>query len=121
MKPTCMRLARAVPRGHVFAVDIEPEMVSFLDARARKEGLSNLTSMTGEPNDPRLPVAVDLILMVDVYHHLSDRVGYLRTLRPLLKPGGRIAIIDHIDTPDGNLKNGRAAPRRLKDEIRSAG
>jgi cyclopropane fatty-acyl-phospholipid synthase-like methyltransferase len=116
-----VRLARAVPKGHVFAVDVEPEMVRFLDARGKKEGLTNLTSIAGEADDPKLPEAVDVIVLVDVYHHLSDLVGYLRSLRRALKPGGRVAIIDHIDTPDGSLKNGRLAPRRIKEELRSAG
>ncbi|MBI2319293.1 MAG: class I SAM-dependent methyltransferase [Betaproteobacteria bacterium] len=116
-----VRLARAVPKGRVFGVDIEPEMVRFLAERGKKEGLGNLTSIAGAPDDPKLPEAVDVMVLVDAYHHLSDRVGYLSKLRRYLRPGGRVAIIDHIDTPGGTLRSKRIAPRRIKDELRRAG
>ncbi len=66
-----VRLARAVPKGHVYGVDIEPDMARYLTERARHEGLNNLTAVVGEPADPKLPEPVDLVLVVDTYHHIS--------------------------------------------------
>lgn len=117
-----VRLAHAVPKGHVFGVDIEPDMVKFLAERAKKEKLGNVVAMAGAPDDPRLPQKVDLVIMVDVLHHIDDRARYLARLLSYLKPGGRIAIIDfRLDSPDGPPKNERLAPEKVKAEFRSAG
>lgn len=116
------RLANMVPKGRVYGVDTEPDMVKYLAERAKREGLKNITAVTGAPGDPRLPEKVDLIIMVDVFHHVEDRGRYFRRLRDSLKPGGRIAIIDfRMDSPDGPPKSARIAPERVKTELKGAG
>jgi len=87
-------LARAVPGGRVFAIDVEPSMVEYVTQRARREGLSNIDVVLSSADDPKLPAPVDLILIVDTYHHVTDRTAYFRRLAGVLKPSGRIAIID---------------------------
>ena len=72
-----VRLAKTVSDGRVWGIDIEPNMVAFLNERARKEGLDNLFSVLGSAGDPLLPEKVDLILIVDTYHHLGNRSQYL--------------------------------------------
>src|SRR5512140_137700 len=89
-----VRLAHMTPKGRVYAVDIEPDMVKYLGERAQKSGLSNLTPVLAKPDDPQLPSKVDLALMVDVYHHIGAREAYFRKLATMLKPGGTVAIID---------------------------
>lgn len=117
-----MRLANMLPKGEVFAVDTEPDMVKYLGERAKREGLKNVTPVSGKPDDPRLPQKIDLALMVDVYHHIGDRVGYFRKLSTYLKPGARVAIIDfRMDSPDGPPKAARIPPERIKSELKSAG
>jgi len=116
------RFANMAPKGRVYGVDTEPDMVKYLADRAKREGLKNLTAVTGAPSDPRLPEKVDLIIMVDVFHHVEDRDRYFRRLRDSLKPGGRIAIIDfRMDSPDGPPKSARIAPDRVKTELKGAG
>jgi len=116
------RFANMVPKGRVYGVDTEPDMVKYLAERAKREGLKNITAVKGAPGDPRLPEKVDLIIMVDVYHHVGDRDRYFRRLRDSLRPGGRIAIIDfRMDSPDGPPKNVRIAPERVKTEMKGAG
>jgi ubiquinone/menaquinone biosynthesis C-methylase UbiE len=117
-----VRFANMVPKGRVYGVDTEPDMVKYLAARAKREGLHNITAVTGAPDDPRLPEKADLILMVDVFHHIEDRERYFRKLRASLKPGGRVAIIDfRKDSPDGPPKSARIAPDRVKTELKGAG
>jgi cyclopropane fatty-acyl-phospholipid synthase-like methyltransferase len=117
-----MRFAHMLPKGHVYGVDIEPDMVKYLAERAKKDGLANLTSVAGARDDPRLPAKVDLIFMVDVYHHIGNRDTYLRKLRASLKPGGRIAIIDfRMDSKDGPPQSARIAPDPVKAEFNRAG
>ncbi len=116
------RLAKAVPAGRVYAADAEPDMVKFLGERARREGLSNLTAIPAAANGPGLPSAVDLVLLVDVYHHLSARSEYFSRLRSSLKPGGRVAIVDFsLDSPAGPPRSERIAPERVKAEMLAAG
>ena len=116
------RLANMLPRGRVYAVDIEPDMVRYLEARAKREGLRNVVALKGEPDDPRLPEKVDLVLVVDVYHHIEDRTPYFRRLRAMLRPGGRVAIIDFKpDAPQGPPRAARIAPQAVKAEMQAAG
>jgi len=116
------RLAHMVPRGRVYGVDTEPDMVKYLADRAVREGLKNITAVRATAGEARLPVKADLILMVDVYHHITDREGYFRKLRDSLKPGGRIAIIDfRMDAKDGPPKSARITPEQVKSELRRAG
>lgn len=89
-----VRLARALPRGRVYAVDASADMVKYLEERARREGLGHVTVLRAGARSANLPAPVDLALLVDVYHHIEERVDYFRSLRASLSPGGRVAIID---------------------------
>jgi cyclopropane fatty-acyl-phospholipid synthase-like methyltransferase len=116
------RLANMLPKGRVYAVDIEPDMVRYLQARAKREGLPNVIALKGEPDDPRLPEKVDLILLVDVYHHIGDRTSYFRRLREALRSGGRVAIVDFkLDSPEGPPRAARVAPEAVIAEMKAAG
>ena len=116
------RLAHMVPQGRVLAVDAEPDMVKYLAARAKREGLKNMIAVAAKPDDPKLPQKADVALFVDVYHHIENRERYFRKLSESLKPDGRVAIIDfRMDSPDGPPKDARIAPERVKAELKSAG
>jgi cyclopropane fatty-acyl-phospholipid synthase-like methyltransferase len=117
-----VRFAHMLAKGRVYGVDLEPDMVKYLGERAKKENLANLTAIAGAPDDARLPAPVDLVILVDVYHHIGKRENYFRKLSASLKPGGRIAIIDfRLDSPAGPPKNMRIAPDRVKAELKQAG
>lgn len=117
-----VRLARAVPQGQVYGADIGADMVRFLNERAAKEKLANLSSHLAAEADPRLPAPVDLVLLVDTYHHIARRTAYFASLRKQLKPGGRVAIIDfRLDAPSGPPREHRIAPERVRSEMEKAG
>jgi len=117
-----MRFAHMLPQGRVYGVDIEPDMVKYLSVRAKREGLKNVTAVAGKPADPRLPEKADLVVLVDVYHHVEDRERYFRNLQKSLKPGGRVAVIDfRMDSPVGPPQSARIAPDRVKAELKRAG
>ncbi len=78
----------------VYGIDIESSMVTYLNQRAEREGLSNLSAVLALPDDPKIPAPVDLITVVDTYHHLEHRPEYFARLKSSLKPKGRVAIID---------------------------
>lgn len=92
-----VRLARRVgPTGHIFAEDIVPDYLERLGRRVAEEGLAGtVTVVRGEPHDPRLaPGSLDLALLVHMYHEVAQPYGLLWNLRPALRPGARVAVID---------------------------
>jgi len=117
-----MRLAHFVPQGRVYAVDLEPDMVKYLGERAAREGLGNLTAIAGAADDARLPEKVDLVLLVDVYHHIEQRESYFRKLAQSLKAGARVVIIDfNVKSKMGPPPAQRIAAKRVVTEMASAG
>jgi SAM-dependent methyltransferase len=117
-----VRLARALPQGRVYGVDIEADMARYLTERARREGLGNLTAVLGEPADPKIPEPVDLVLVVNTYHHISERTEYFRQVLGSLTPRGRVAIIDfRKGQPMGPPEQHRLAPAQVRQELEAAG
>ena len=117
-----VRLARAVPNGKVYGADVAPDMVKFLNDRAARENLANLSSHAAGDNGPNLPAQVDLALVVDTYHHIPRRSRYFEQLKAALRPGGRIAIIDfRLDSPTGPPVEHRIPPEQVKAEMERAG
>jgi ubiquinone/menaquinone biosynthesis C-methylase UbiE len=111
-----LRLARACPEGVVYAVDVEPRQLDALRSRMAELSLRNVVPVLGSYNDPHLPLRrVDALLIVDTYHHLSDRVAYLRRLRDFLRPGGRLAILEYRP---GDLPVGPPAHHKLPEGLR---
>src|SRR5688500_7291102 len=116
------RLANMLPRATVYAVDVEPAMVKYLGERAKREGLSNLKPLAASPGDAKLPARVDLVLLVDVYHHVEDRSQYFQKLAASLKPGGRVAVIDFkLDASQGPPRSSRVPPEQVAAELDKAG
>lgn len=98
-----IRLARRVqPTGRVYAQDIQQEMIGSIERRVAREGLNTIvTTVLGTASDPKLPSPVDVVLIVDAYHEMSDPVALLRNVRRYLKPGGRIGIVEATKTGYG--------------------
>lgn len=92
-----LRIARQVaPDGQVLAVDIQPEMLQMLRARAARDQIEVVRPILGEIDDPKLPEGeVDLVLMVDVYHEFSHPESMLWSIRRSLKPEGVVALLEY--------------------------
>jgi predicted methyltransferase len=117
-----VRLAHMVPKGRVYGLDTEPDMVKYLTDRAKRAGLNNLRAVQAKPGSPMLPEQADLVILVDVYHHIDNREQYFHQLQKSLKPGGRLAVIDfRLDSPEGPPKAARIAPEQVKAELQRAG
>jgi precorrin-6B methylase 2 len=88
--------ARVGPTGRVFANDVQPQMLNILARRLERARITNVTLVEGTLDDPKLPPAsVDLAIMVDVYHELSQPQAILRHLRESLTPDGRLVLLEY--------------------------
>ena len=91
-----MKLANRVgPTGLVYAEDIQREMIESINRRVNRTNLSNVETIIGTSNNPKIPTPVDAVLMVDVYGEVEDPMALLRNVIPQLKKGGRIGIVEH--------------------------
>ena len=95
-----VRAARRVTStGAVYAVDINPEALQYINRRIQKEQLHNVKTILGKPDKADLPAdRIDSVLLLKTYHEVAEPVALLRNLRPSLRPGARVGIIDR----DGN-------------------
>ena len=110
--------------GTVYAVDTEPNLVAHLRARAEQEHTPNVVPVLASADNPRLPLAsIDLILIVDTYHHIDARRAYFGRLRRSLTREGRVAIVDwhKHDLPVGPPASHKLAREQVVDEMRAAG
>ena len=90
------RLARPIsPNGMVYAVDIQPEMLDLLTNKLAAEKIFNVKPVLGTITDPKLPpAALDLVLMVDVYHEFDHPFEMVEGMCRALKPGGRMVFVE---------------------------
>ena len=95
--------------GAVLAEDINPLAIEAIGKRVVKEDLSNVRTVLGAPDDPRLPSgSVDAVLMLKVYHEIAHPAAFLQALKPALRAGAKVGIID---------KNGNGANHGLDHEV----
>ena len=117
-----VRLARAVPKGTVFAVDIERKMVEHIASRAKEQGLANVRSVVASETAANLSETVDLVLMVNSLHHIDARIPYMRSIGASLRDGGRIAIIEaRPEAEQGPPKHFRMSIAKIDEEMKTAG
>lgn len=119
-----IRIAKQHPRSKVLGVDVEPDMVAYIEKRAQHENLSNVKTVlipdSGEAFN--LPEAVDQILVIDTYHHIPDRPKYFKNLSSCLKPQGTLVIIDFkLDSPEGPPREHRIQPAQIQEELKGSG
>jgi SAM-dependent methyltransferase len=111
---------RVGPRGRVYAEDINASALRDCADRCRRGGFENVTTVVGEPSDPKLPAAaLDLIFIISSYHHFGDPVALMSKARESLKPGGRVAIVEWIRSADGSGEG--TSPEAMTEQMKRAG
>ncbi|MGB5236894.1 MAG: class I SAM-dependent methyltransferase [Flavobacteriaceae bacterium] len=93
-----MHLARAVGvRGKVYAVDLREDRLETLNENASQRDIYNITTIKGEPDDPKLPEGLlDLVVIMDTYHEMKEYMTILEHVKRSLKPNGRIVILEKL-------------------------
>lgn len=114
-----VRAARRVgTAGSVYAVDINPEAIQYIDRRVHKEQLSNVQTILSKPDDPLLPAhSVDAVLLLKTYHEVARPITLLRNLRAALCPDAKVGVIDR----NGNGEDHGVMEDVVVREAREAG
>jgi ubiquinone/menaquinone biosynthesis C-methylase UbiE len=109
---------RVGPTGAVLAEDINPLAIEYIGKRVAKENISNVRTVLGNPDDPRLPPeSVDAVVLLKVYHEIAHPVEFMKKLKPALHAGAKVGIIDK----NGNGANHGLDPKILEKEMDEAG
>jgi len=122
-----MLFADAVkPGGSVYAVDISPAFIDYIQETAKKRRVRNVTAVLSDGTDTQLPEAsVDLAYLSDVYHHFEHPAETLASIRKALKPQGRMVVIDYERipgrTPKARIEHVRVDKQTAIGEIEAAG
>lgn len=105
-----VRAAKRVgPSGLVYAIDINPAAISYINDRAKREHLENIRTIQGHEDDPLLPRnSVDSVLLLKTYHEVAQPMRLLQNLRHALRPGALVGIID---------RNGKGDDHGVDDKV----
>ncbi len=116
-------LAEAVGKnGLIYANDIDKEDLDYLDLRCERDGITNITIIKGKEKDPLLPENVlDMIFIVNSYHHFSSPIELLQNARPALKPSGTLVIIEGVPGRYGRGSTHATPKEDLISQAKEAG
>lgn len=116
------RIAKEYPKVTVYAVDVEPDMVKYVKKKAGENAVANVIALQTPSDELVLPEKVNLVLIVDTYHHIDHRINYFKKLQEKLLPRGRIAIIDYTpSSPMGPPAEHRISKEKVQSELKDAG
>jgi len=90
------RVAQRIPKGKIYAVEIQNDAIAYLKKKALEDKLANVEVIKGTEISPNLaPNSIDLAFMVDVYHELAHPVAYLAAVSKALKPDGKLLLMEY--------------------------
>ncbi len=93
---------RLTATGTIYAVDINPKSIEYINRRAQREHADNVRTILSSADDPQLPAnSIDAVLLLKTYHEISEPIALLKNLRRALRSGARVGIIDR----NGNGEN----------------
>jgi ubiquinone/menaquinone biosynthesis C-methylase UbiE len=109
-------------KGHIFANDINKESIEYLDLRCKRDKIDNITTILGKERDPLLPEdKMDMIFIVNTYHHITHPVEVLKNAWPALKSSGTLVIIDGVPGKYGGSSSHTTPKEELISQAKEAG
>ncbi|WP_240618449.1 class I SAM-dependent methyltransferase [Pedobacter yonginense] len=118
------RVAQRIPKGKIFAVEIQDDAIAYLKKKATDDRLANVQVIKGSEKAPNLPdQSIDLAFMVDVYHELEYPAEYLKSLKRALKPNGQLLLLEYKEEdPTVAIKpEHKMSVKQVKKEMQAAG
>jgi precorrin-6B methylase 2 len=118
------RIASLIPKGKVFAVDIQPEMLDIIKSLKKEKNISNVEPILATVNNPNLPLeSVDLAIMVDAYHEFEYPLEVMQGIVSALKPGGRVVLVEYRgENPFVMIKAlHKMSQKQVKKEMQAVG
>ncbi|MCX3264972.1 class I SAM-dependent methyltransferase [Pedobacter agri] len=118
------RVAQRIPKGKIYAVEIQDEAITFLKKKASDDRYTNVAMIKGNEQSPNLPAnSIDLAFMVDVYHELQYPAAYLTALKKALKPNGQLLLLEYkAEDPAVAIKpEHKMSVRQVKKELSANG
>ena len=103
------RFASMLPKGKVYAIDIEPEMIRYIHHKAMINDIKNIEAILAEPDDPKVPGDSDIVFICDVLHHIENKSLWLKKVHDQMKKGARLILIEF---KEGDLPEG--PPEKIK-------
>ncbi len=116
-------MARRVgPTGKIYANDIDEKALDYLNFRCKRDKIPNVTTVLGTVTDSKLPKGLmDLIYIINTYHHLDDPVALMKNLSPALKPNGKLVIIEHDPVKIQETNSHTTTQEKLIEQAKEAG
>ena len=113
--------ARTGPEGKIYAEDISKKDLDYLDHRCDRDNIQNVETIMGSETDPKFPAnSLDLVCIINSYHHIDQVIPLMKNIIPALKDGGRFVIIEN--EPEKSGWDGHSTPKKqLLKEVEETG
>jgi len=117
------RFAKALPKGKVVAIDVDPEMVRHIHHKVMSEGIANIQVVLADPKDPAVDPAADVVFVCDVIHHVEGRDAWLRKMFSDMKAGAKVVVIEFREgkLPEGPPEAIKVPKAKLIATLRGVG
>jgi ubiquinone/menaquinone biosynthesis C-methylase UbiE len=118
-----LRFASALPRGRVYAIDVDPAMIHHIRHRAMASTIDNVEIILASPDDPKVPKDSEIVFICDVLHHVENKSQWLKKIHGEVKKGARLILIEYKegDLPEGPPEWMKLSPKEVTANAIGAG
>jgi len=118
-----LRFASALPRGRVYAIDVDPAMIHHIRHRVRADTIDNVEVILSDPDDPKVPKDSEIVFVCDVLHHVENKSRWLQKIHGEVKKGARLVVIEYKegDLPQGPPEWMKMSPQEVTSTALGAG
>ena len=118
-----LRFASALPRGRVYAIDVDPAMIHHIRHRVKADTIDNVEVILSDPDDPKVPEDSEIVFICDVLHHVENKSPWLKKIHGQVKNGTRLILIEYKegDLPEGPPEWMKMSPKEVTSNALGAG
>lgn len=118
-----LRFASALPRGRVYAIDVDPAMIHHIRHRVRADTIDNVEVILSDPDDPKIPRDSEIVFICDVLHHVENKSHWLKRIHGQVEKGTRLILIEYKegDIPEGPPEWMKMSPEEVTSNALGAG